>query len=100
MEKQDELKAFARMCVQGLSDDVELRQERETELLVHLKSAFADERQNASDDEALENTFKRFGDPEEISSRAEAKGCQLQGKNIQLGHCWRRLGYLPYRNDG
>ena len=56
MGKQDELKAFARMCVQGLSDDVELRQERETELLVHLKSAFADERQNASDDEALKNT--------------------------------------------
>ena len=59
MEKQDELKAFARMCVQGLSDDVELRQERETELLVHLKEAFAEECKNASADEALKNTFKR-----------------------------------------
>ena len=39
MEKQDELKAFARMCVQSLSDDAELRQERETELFGHLKEA-------------------------------------------------------------
>ncbi len=84
MEKQDELKAFARMCVQGLSDDVELRQERETELLVHLKSAFAEERQNASDDEALENTFKRFGDPEEISSQLIDGNAERLSRNARI----------------
>ena len=84
MEKQDELKAFARMCVQGLSDDVELRQERETELLVHLKSAFAEERQNASDDEALENTFKRFGDPEEISSQLIDGNAEQLSRNARI----------------
>ena len=84
MEKQDELKAFARMCVQGLSDDVELRQERETELLVHLKSAFAEERQNASDDEALKNTFKRFGDPEEISSQLIDGNTEQLSRNARI----------------
>ena len=84
MEKQDELKAFARMCVQGLSDDVELRQERETELLVHLKSAFAEERQNASDDEALKNTFKRFGDPEEISSQLIDGNAEQLSRNARI----------------
>ena len=84
MEKQDELKAFARMCVQGLSDDVELRQERETELLVHLKSAFAEERQNASDDEALKNTFRRFGDPEEISSQLIDGNAEQLSRNARI----------------
>ncbi len=84
MEKQDELKAFARMCVQGLSDDVELRQERETELLVHLKSAFAEERQNTSDDEALKNTFRRFGDPEEISSQLIDGNAEQLFRNARL----------------
>ena len=84
MEKQDELKAFAAMCVQSLSDDAELRQERETELLVHLKSAFADERQNASDDEALKNTFKRFGDPEEISSQLIDGNAERLSRNARI----------------
>ncbi|MBO7620190.1 MAG: hypothetical protein J6T06_06750, partial [Victivallales bacterium] len=84
MEKQDELKAFARMCVQGLSDDVELRQERETELLGHLKEAFAEECKNASVDEALKNTFKRFGDPEEVSSQLLDGNAERLSRNAKI----------------
>ena len=84
MEKQDELKAFAAMCVQSLSDDAELRQERETELLVHLKSAFAEERRNAPDDEALKNTFRRFGDPEEVSSQLLDGNAEQLSRNAKI----------------
>ena len=84
MEKQDELKAFARMCVQGLSDDVELRQERETELLVHLKEAFAEERRNTSADDALKNTFRRFGDPEEISAQLAEGNAERLSRNAKI----------------
>ena len=84
MEKEDELRAFAAMCVQALSDDAELRQERETELLVHLKSAFAEERRNAPDDEALKNTFRRFGDPEEVSSQLLDGNAEQLSRNARV----------------
>ena len=84
MEKQDELKAFAKMCVQSLSDDAELRQERETELLGHLKEAFAEECKNASADEALKNTFKRFGDPEEISAQLVEGNAERLSRNAKI----------------
>ena len=84
MEKQDELKAFAKMCVQSLSDDAELRQERETELLGHLKEAFAEECRSASADEALKNTFKRFGDPEEISAQLAEGNAERLSRNAKI----------------
>ena len=84
MEKEDELREFARICVQSLADDVELRQERETELLVHLKSAFAEERQSASADEALKNTFRRFGDPEEISAQLADGNVEQLSQNARI----------------
>ena len=59
MEKLDELKAFAEMCSKSLSDDVELRQKAKAELLDHLEDAFEEERQDATEEEALGNTFKR-----------------------------------------
>ena len=84
MEKQDELKTFARMCVQSLSDDAELRQERETELLGHLKEAFAEERRNTSADDALKNTFRRFGDPEEISAQLADGNAERLSRNAKI----------------
>ena len=63
MVKQDELKTFAGICSKSLSDDVELRQEVEVELLDHLEDAYEEERQNATEEEALKNAFKRFGNP-------------------------------------
>ena len=84
MEKQDELKAFARMCVQSLSDDAELRQARETELFGHLKEAFAEECKNASVDEALKNTFRRFGDPEEVSSQLLDGNAEQLSRNARI----------------
>ena len=78
MEKEDELREFAGMCSKSLSDDVELRQEVETELLDHLEDAYEEECQNATEEEALSNTFKRFGNPEEISG-------QLVENNAALG---------------
>ena len=69
MEKEDKLREFAGMCSKSLSDDVELRQEVEAELLDHLEDAYEEECQNATEEEALKNAFKRFGNPEEISSQ-------------------------------
>ena len=84
MVKQDELKTFAGMCSKSLSDDVELRQEVEMELLDHLEDAYEEERQNATEEEALSNTLKRFGNPEEISSQLVKNNAARLSWNAQI----------------
>ncbi len=78
MKTTEELVKFARLCSKSLSDDAELHQQIEYELLDHLEEAFKEERQQASEEEALKKAFKRFGDPEEISTRlAEGNATRL-----------------------
>ena len=84
MVKQDELKTFAGICSKSLSDDVELRQEVEVELLDHLEDAYEEERQNATEEEALSNTLKRFGNPEEISSQLVKNNAARLSWNAQI----------------
>ena len=84
MVKQDELKTFAGICSKSLSDDVELRQEVEVELLDHLEDAYEEERQNATEEEALKNAFKRFGNPEEISSQLVKNNAARLSWNAQI----------------
>ena len=84
MEKEDELREFAGMCSKSLSDDVELRQEVEAELLDHLEDAYEEERQNATEEEALSNTFKRFGNPEEISGQLVENNAARLSWNAQI----------------
>ena len=84
MVKQDELKTFAGICSQSLSDDVELRQEVETELLDHLEDAYEEECQNATEEEALKNALKRFGNPEEISSQLVKNNAARLSWNAQI----------------
>ncbi|MBR4901574.1 MAG: hypothetical protein IKZ46_11600 [Victivallales bacterium] len=84
MEKQEEMKAFAGMCSQALSDDVELRQEVELELLDHLEDAYEEERQDATEEEALKNAFKRFGNPEEISSQLVKNNAARLSRNARI----------------
>ena len=84
MEKEDELREFAGMCSKSLSDDVELRQEVETELLDHLEDAYEEECQNATEEEALSNTFKRFGNPEEISGQLVENNAARLSWNAQI----------------
>ena len=84
MEKQDELKTFAGICSQSLSDDVELRQEVEVELLDHLEDAYEEECQNATEEEALKNAFKRFGNPEEISSQLVKNNAARFSRNARI----------------
>lgn len=67
MDKEEELKKIAKMYSTSLSDDEALRQEVETELFDHLIEAFEEEARNSTEEKALDNTFKRFGNPEEIS---------------------------------
>ena len=86
MEKQDELKTFAGICSKSLSDDVELRQEVEMELLDHLEDAYEEERQNATEEEALSNTLKRFGNPEEISSQLVKNNAARLSWNARIRH--------------
>ncbi len=78
MKTNEELVKFARLCSKSLSDDKELHQEIESELLDHLEEAFKEERQQASEEEALRTAFKRFGNPEEISTQlAEGNALRL-----------------------
>ena len=84
MEKEDELREFAGMCSKSLSDDVALRQEVEAELLDHLEDAYEEERQNATEEEALSNTFKRFGSPEEISSQLVESNAARLSQNAKI----------------
>ena len=84
MEKEDELREFAGMCSKSLSDDVELRQEVEAELLDHLEDAYEEECQNATEEEALSNTFKRFGNPEEISGQLVENNAARLSWNAQI----------------
>ena len=84
MEKLDELKAFAEMCSKSLSDDVELRQKAKAELLDHLEDAYEEELQNATEEEALSNTFKRFGSPEEISSQLVESNAARLSQNAKI----------------
>ena len=84
MEKEDELREFAGMCSKSLSDDVALRQEVEAELLDHLEDAYEEERQNATEEEALSNTFKRFGSPEEISSQLVENNVARLSQNARI----------------
>ena len=86
MVKQDELKTFAGICSKSLSDDVELRQEVEMELLDHLEDAYEEECQNATEEEALSNTFKRFGNPEEISSQLVKNNAARLSWNARIRH--------------
>ncbi|MBP5673925.1 MAG: hypothetical protein J6X49_16175 [Victivallales bacterium] len=84
MEKEDELREFAGMCSKSLSDDVALRQEVEAELLDHLEDAYEEERQNATEEEALSNTFKRFGSPEEISGQLVENNAARLSRNARI----------------
>ena len=84
MEKLDELKAFAEMCSKSLSDDVELQQKAKAELLDHLEDAFDEERQDASDEEALKNTLHRFGDPEEIACQLVKSNAKRFSRNVRI----------------
>ena len=84
IEKEDELREFAGMCSKSLSDDVELRQEVEAELLDHLEDAYEEERQNATEEEALSNTFKRFGSPEEISGQLVENNAARLSQNARI----------------
>ena len=84
MEKKDELREFAGMCSKSLSDDVALRQEVEEELLDHLEDAYEEELQNATEEEALSNTFKRFGSPEEISSQLVESNAARLSQNAKI----------------
>ena len=84
MEKKDELREFAGMCSKSLSDDVALRQEVEMELLDHLEDAYEEERQNATEEEALSNTFKRFGDPEEIAGQLMKSNAARLSQNARI----------------
>ena len=94
MEKQDELKTFAGICSQSLSDDVELRQEVEMELLDHLEDAYEEECQNATEEEALKNAFKRFGNPEEISSQLVKNNAARLSWNARI-RCAAKWLLLP-----
>ena len=74
----DELREYSRLCSKSLSDDTELCQQVEHELLDHLEDAFEEERKNASEEQALKSTMRRFGNPEELSSqRAESNSKRL-----------------------
>ena len=84
MKKEDKLREFAGMCSKSLSDDVALRQEVETELLDHLEDAYEEELQNATEDEALSNTFKRFGSPEEISVQLVESNAMRLSRNAKI----------------
>ena len=86
MVKQDELKTFAGICSKSLSDDVELRQEVEVELLDHLEDAYEEECQNATEEEALKNALKRFGNPEEISSQLVKNNAARLSWNARIRH--------------
>lgn len=84
MEKEDKLREFAGMCSKSLSDDVALRQEVEEELLDHLEDAYEEELQNATEEEALSNTFKRFGSPEEISRQLVESNAARLSQNARI----------------
>ncbi len=84
MKKEDKLREFAGMCSKSLSDDVALRQEVETELLDHLEDAYEEELQNTTEEEALSNTFKRFGSPEEISSQLVESNAARLSQNAKI----------------
>ena len=84
MEKEDKLREFAGMCSKSLSDDVALRQEVEEELLDHLEDAYEEELQNATEEEALSNTFKRFGSPEEISVQLVESNAKRLSRNAKI----------------
>ena len=78
MKTKEELLEFARLCSKSLSDDKELHQEVESELLDHLEEAFNEEQQKGSEEEALKTAFRRFGNPEEISAQlAEGNATRL-----------------------
>ncbi len=91
MEKKEKLKEFAGMCVKSLSDDAELHQEVEMELLDHLQDAFDDERRNVSDDAAFAKAVKRFGNPEEISRQLSEGNAARLSRHARIRRAIRWL---------
>ena len=74
----DGLREYSELCTRSLAGDAQLRRRVELELLDHLEEAFAEERAKETDEQALKNAVRRFGDPGELSDRlAESNAARL-----------------------
>lgn len=90
----DELRKYSRLCTKSLSDDAELRQQVEQELIDHLEDAFAEEREKGTADEALKNALRRFGNPEKLSSLLAESNARRLSRHARI-RCVVRWLALP-----
>ena len=90
----DELREYSRLCSKSLSDDTELCQQVEHELFDHLEDAFEEERKNASEEQALKSTMRRFGNPEELSSQLAESNSKRLSRHAHIRNAVRWLA-LP-----
>lgn len=90
----DGLREYSRLCSKSLSDDTELCQQVEHELLGHLEDAFEEERTSVSDEQAMKNAMRRFGNPEELSSQLAESNAGRLSRHARIRRAVRWLA-LP-----
>ncbi|MBO4618983.1 MAG: hypothetical protein J5654_02630 [Victivallales bacterium] len=90
----DDLRKYTELCTKSLSDDVELRQQVEHELLDHLEDAFAEEQTKGTEEQALKNALRRFGDPEELASQLAESNARRLSRHARIRRAVKWL-FIP-----